>query len=235
MAGPNARATHAAMNGQRVPIGGRFSNQARWPGDTNLSAAESCDCNCRIEIVSGEGRSKDSRGSKVRKREAGIQRETDKRYREYKSGMNELSERDREARYRRAMGEYVGSFTVEGKVSARYQAEPWAKELQTTQTLSELGHSVEFLPSTGGGRYPDAMLDGVITDFKRVEAFDPDRVFTLIRKAGSQGAEIAVIDLCLDTVSLDAALEKAAKAVRLGFVEEGHVIVLDWNSEEHVV
>lgn len=235
VAGPNARATHAAMNGQRVPIGGRFSNQARWPGDTNLSAAESCDCNCRIEIVSGEGRSKDSRGSKVRKREAGIQRETDKRYREYKSGMNELSERDREARYRRAMGEYVGSFTVEGKVSAKYQAEPWAKELQTTQTLSELGHSVEFLPSTGGGRHPDAMLDGVITDFKRVEAFDPDRVFKLIRKAGSQGAEIVVIDLCLDTVSLDAALEKAAKAVRLGFVEEGHVIVLDWNSEEHVV
>ena len=76
------------------------------------------------------------------------------------------------------------------------------------------------------------MLDGVITDFKRVEAFDPDRVFKLIRKAGSQGAEIVVIDLCLDTVSLDAALEKA---VRLGFVEEGHVIVLDWNSEEHVV
>ena len=70
---------------------------------------------------------------------------------------------------------------------------------------------------------------------KRVEAFDPDRVFKLIRKAGSQGAEIVVIDLCLDTVSLDAALEKAAKAVRLGFVEEGHVIVLDWNSEEHVV
>lgn len=235
VAGPNARATHAAMNGQRVPIGGRFSNQARWPGDTNLSAAESCDCNCRIEIVSGEGRSKDSHGSKVRKHEAGIQRETDKRYREYKSGMNELSERDREARYRRAMGEYVGSFTVEGKVSAKYQAEPWAKELQTTQTLSELGHSVEFLPSTGDGRHPDAMLDGVITDFKRVEAFDPDRVFKLIRKAGSQGAEIVVIDLCLDTVSLDAALEKAAKAVRLGFVEEGHVIVLDWNSEEHVV
>lgn len=26
VAGPNARATHAAMNGQRVPIGGRFSN-----------------------------------------------------------------------------------------------------------------------------------------------------------------------------------------------------------------
>ena len=45
------RATHAAMAGERVEVGKRFSNGARWPGDTNLSAKETCNCKCRIEIV----------------------------------------------------------------------------------------------------------------------------------------------------------------------------------------
>ena len=53
--GPNARDTHIAMNGQRVGIDDNFSNGARWPGDDNLSAAESCGCNCSTEVIITEG------------------------------------------------------------------------------------------------------------------------------------------------------------------------------------
>lgn len=49
--GPNARPTHAAMNGQRVGMDENFSNGARWPGDDNLDPAESCGCNCSTEVV----------------------------------------------------------------------------------------------------------------------------------------------------------------------------------------
>lgn len=49
--GPNPRSTHAAMNGQRVGIDDTFSNGARWPGDDNLDADESCGCNCSTAIV----------------------------------------------------------------------------------------------------------------------------------------------------------------------------------------
>lgn len=49
--GPNSRPTHAAMNGQRVPIDENFSNGARWPGDDNLSPEESCGCNCSTEAI----------------------------------------------------------------------------------------------------------------------------------------------------------------------------------------
>lgn len=53
--GPNARDTHVAMNGQRVGIDDNFSNGARWPGDDNLSPAESCGCNCSTEVIITEG------------------------------------------------------------------------------------------------------------------------------------------------------------------------------------
>lgn len=53
--GPNSRPSHAAMNGQRVPIDDRFSNGAYWPGDDNLSPDESCGCNCSTDVIIMEG------------------------------------------------------------------------------------------------------------------------------------------------------------------------------------
>lgn len=50
--GHNTRSSHAAMNGEQVGINEKFSNGARWPGDSSLGAAETCNCHCRIEIVS---------------------------------------------------------------------------------------------------------------------------------------------------------------------------------------
>lgn len=49
--GENPRPTHAAMDGERVPIDEPFSNGAMWPGDDNLDADESCGCNCSTTVI----------------------------------------------------------------------------------------------------------------------------------------------------------------------------------------
>lgn len=49
--GENPRESHAAMDGERVPIDEPFSNGAMWPGDDNLDPDESCGCNCTTEVV----------------------------------------------------------------------------------------------------------------------------------------------------------------------------------------
>lgn len=49
--GQNPRPTHAAMNGDTVPIDGTFSNGAKWPGDSSaLDVADVAGCNCTVEI-----------------------------------------------------------------------------------------------------------------------------------------------------------------------------------------
>lgn len=49
--GPNSRPSHAAMNGERVPIDADFSNGQHWPGEDIGDPDESCGCNCTTEIV----------------------------------------------------------------------------------------------------------------------------------------------------------------------------------------
>ena len=47
----NPRPTHAAMNGETVPYGERFSNGAMWPGDTDaLGPEEVANCRCAVTI-----------------------------------------------------------------------------------------------------------------------------------------------------------------------------------------
>jgi len=47
----NPRPSHAAMNGETVPYGERFSNGAMWPGDTDaLDAEEVANCQCAVTI-----------------------------------------------------------------------------------------------------------------------------------------------------------------------------------------
>ena len=53
--GANARASHAAMNGERVPIDADFSNGQHWPGEDIGDPNESCGCNCTTEIVISGG------------------------------------------------------------------------------------------------------------------------------------------------------------------------------------
>ena len=44
----NPRSSHAAMNGQTVPLGDKFSNGMRWPGDTAGGADEVAGCECSL-------------------------------------------------------------------------------------------------------------------------------------------------------------------------------------------
>lgn len=53
--GANARPSHSAMNGERVPIDADFSNGMRWPGDDTGDPDENCGCNCSTEIVISRG------------------------------------------------------------------------------------------------------------------------------------------------------------------------------------
>ena len=49
--GENARPSHQAMNGERVPLDADFSNGQHWPGEDIGDPDESCGCNCTTEIV----------------------------------------------------------------------------------------------------------------------------------------------------------------------------------------
>jgi hypothetical protein len=52
--GQNPRPSHAAMNGQTVPIDLPFSNGGMWPADAvNLDVDDVAGCNCALEIEIG--------------------------------------------------------------------------------------------------------------------------------------------------------------------------------------
>ena len=53
--GVNARPSHQAMNGERVPIDADFSNGQHWPGEDIGDPDESCGCNCTTEVVISRG------------------------------------------------------------------------------------------------------------------------------------------------------------------------------------
>lgn len=46
----NPRKSHAAMNGQRVPISETFSNGMEWPGDWAGGPDEVCGCQCTVAV-----------------------------------------------------------------------------------------------------------------------------------------------------------------------------------------
>jgi HK97 family phage portal protein len=50
----NPRAQHAAVNGEKVPLGGVFSNGLRWPGDSTGDADETANCRCLLTYSNSE-------------------------------------------------------------------------------------------------------------------------------------------------------------------------------------
>lgn len=48
---PNARASHAALDGVTVPAGETFPNGGRWPHDPALPADEKAGCTCTVEFT----------------------------------------------------------------------------------------------------------------------------------------------------------------------------------------
>ncbi|MFF9043340.1 phage portal protein [Streptomyces parvulus] len=43
------RSQHLVMNGEKVPLGGTFSNGLRWPGDSTGDADQTANCQCNLE------------------------------------------------------------------------------------------------------------------------------------------------------------------------------------------
>lgn len=55
-ASKSPRAAHERLSGETVPIDGRFSNGALWPGDTGaLPADEVANCHCELELTVTDG------------------------------------------------------------------------------------------------------------------------------------------------------------------------------------
>lgn len=48
--GSNARAAHASLNGETVPLGEPFSNGMAWPGDPQGDVDDVAGCNCSLQI-----------------------------------------------------------------------------------------------------------------------------------------------------------------------------------------
>jgi HK97 family phage portal protein len=51
--GTNPRPSHAALNGDTVPLDDLFGNGLRWPGDGEGDAAETAHCNCHLTYAKG--------------------------------------------------------------------------------------------------------------------------------------------------------------------------------------
>lgn len=49
----NPRDSHAAMDGETVPFGARFSNGQEWPGDSSAGVDETAGCQCGVSIGRG--------------------------------------------------------------------------------------------------------------------------------------------------------------------------------------
>jgi HK97 family phage portal protein len=50
----NPRAQHAALDGEKVPLDGVFSNGLRWPGDNTGDADETANCRCELTFSISE-------------------------------------------------------------------------------------------------------------------------------------------------------------------------------------
>lgn len=49
----NPRSSHAAVDGETVPLGQTFSNGLRWPGDRSGGVDENANCQCSLSFVEG--------------------------------------------------------------------------------------------------------------------------------------------------------------------------------------
>ena len=47
----NPRPSHAALDGETVPYSDEFSNGANAPGDEMLTPDETCNCQCRLDVL----------------------------------------------------------------------------------------------------------------------------------------------------------------------------------------
>lgn len=133
--------------------------------------------------------------------------------------------------YAKTVGALIESLSPDGKIKTEYRAFPRAKELLAAQALASNGHTIVFLPQAGEGKHPDATIDGVLADFKRIESSNSGKVYQRI-KEGAVKADMIVVDLSLDSITVKDAAKKAEEAINDGIVKKGNVIILDRHGKE---
>ncbi len=114
--------------------------------------------------------------------------------------------------YFSTVGKYIRSFSEDGLIDCEFRAKPKAKELMTAKSLSKNGHQVIFLRETGEGKNPDAILDGEICDFKRIESGNPNKIFQNVKRSEKQ-AELYVIDLRISKIDAENARRVSGQTV----------------------
>jgi hypothetical protein len=95
------------------------------------------------------------------------------------------------------------------------------KELIQAMTLVSQGSAVYLLPEEGGGKHPDAVVDGHIMEFKTITG-NVDRVEEHYRKARKKASRIFFkID---SDLSPESVLRKLIDRIRRGNHAGGHII-----------
>ncbi|GAA2742610.1 hypothetical protein GCM10009868_13220 [Terrabacter aerolatus] len=85
-------------------------------------------------------------------------------------------------------------------------------EKATASRLAALGHDVEFLSATGHGKSPDALVDGVLWEFKSPTGASSETIARNLRKGSEQSPRI-VIDLARCDITVAEAVGQAEYAL----------------------
>lgn len=111
------RHSHRKLDGEKVEVGGTFSNGCRFPGDPTARYAEICNCRCTL-VAAVEGFETDDakRASKLPK---GMT------YEEWKAGHAERPPHDSSGR---TMGEFIGQPSVKAQLEKRGMSENQARK-----------------------------------------------------------------------------------------------------------
>ena len=109
----------------------------------------------------------------------------------------------------------------EREPNSNNQKRAFEKELVQARILADMGSMVYFLPEKGGGKHPDAVVDGYITEFKTVTG-NINRIEEHYRSSRMKAERIFFkID---SDLSPEAVLSKIIDRVRKGKREGGHII-----------
>lgn len=80
-----------------------------------------------------------------------------------------------------------------------HQREALKNELTTAVVLKENGHAVVLLSELGHGKHPDALIDGILSEFKQVRKLTIRALKEDFYEARKKGAKKIVLEVKVDT------------------------------------
>ena len=223
------RHSHVKMNGETVPYNAKFSNGARWPGDTALPPQESCNCRCSMEIRIGKDETPERRYRRrideaetvhsdfysLSVEEVAAEREhydseLRKKWNEYKERCKEDGVGPKIA-YDTTVGLYFSGLSKPGHMSADsfVELKDRGHEAQLSKWFADSGYTVKLRTSPSTRDTNDALLDKISWEFKRITSDKPSKMKRRItEKIPRQGPRF-VVDLSESRM----AKEEAERAV----------------------